>query len=90
VIGVDVFRLGRVVTLKRASFSYAHFCGPGYSPSEEGKSGELLRSKLSSELVDPDEDSAGVGHRGEREDEEAGMNLGGILWHLCHGEPCSS
>lgn len=84
--------LGSLVDiLDRMSFWYATFCGVlGYSPKEEGELGELPRSKLSSELVDPDGDSAGVGQRGERDDRKAGVDLGKFLSNLCHGEPCSS
>jgi hypothetical protein len=53
------------------------FCEPEYS--QKGESGELFCSKLSSELVEPDGDRAGVGQCGERDDQDAGMNLGELI-----------
>jgi hypothetical protein len=84
-------RLGSVVTLKRVSFSYGNFRGiSGYSLRGRGERGELLRTELSSELIDADGDRVGVGQPGERDKQEAGMGFAGVFGASCHGEPCSS
>ena len=77
---VNVAGLGSVITLTRGFFSCVHPCGvAGHQAGEEGERGEPLCSRLSSELLDPDGDSVGVGQCGDRGDQVAIVSLGLFL-----------